>query len=254
MNVGFQNVNCKGAIAFLKDQPVGEAVFRPSRQGSDHLTLSWKVQDALYRHWDITELDKPGETRLGEKLVLKDETFDDLDEILARFISPMNELVDDVSRHEKYRNVSKDQVSEELVELKRRQPKSIPYLFRFNLEPERVGTFAISFVANKTPHRRHVEIRPQGFRFFGEKVFFPDLKKTINQFKAKALAPPRSAAPAASQLRSSASRYHPPTSSIHPSRASYHQPLPFSRHESHGDPASQRYHHHGPPDHGSRRY
>ena len=60
---------------------------RPSSQGADHLTVSWKVTDdpPIIAHIDVKEENKENDFSLGQSLWIGDEAFEDLDEIIARW-------------------------------------------------------------------------------------------------------------------------------------------------------------------------
>lgn len=199
----FRNINCQTAMQYLREQPVGEVVIRPSTLGTDHLTLTWKVLDGVYRHFDILEKDKPSEARLGQKLVIKEETYENIDELIARFIDPMNSLVDDVVRYKYFSKATLEEVQEDLIKQKKEHPSRIPYAIHlYNKFP---GCFSITFIARETPHSCHMEVKPAGFRFFGriESSILPTLSQALQFFKMKALvAPPsRSSRPAASSFQ-----------------------------------------------------
>jgi transcription elongation factor SPT6 len=46
----FHNFNTAQAEAYLDKQQRGDVVIRPSSKGSDHLAVTWKVDDQLYQH------------------------------------------------------------------------------------------------------------------------------------------------------------------------------------------------------------
>ena len=56
------------ALQFLKKEDNGEFYFRPSSQGNDHLTLTWKFYEDNIVHIDIKELDKAIGANIGSKL------------------------------------------------------------------------------------------------------------------------------------------------------------------------------------------
>ena len=66
--------------------PYTQAIIRPSSQGADHLTVSWKVTDQppIIAHIDVKEENKENDFSLGQSLLIGDEAFEDLDEIIAR--------------------------------------------------------------------------------------------------------------------------------------------------------------------------
>ncbi|KAI9922746.1 hypothetical protein PsorP6_002179 [Peronosclerospora sorghi] len=188
----FRNINCQTAMQYLREQPVGEVVIRPSTLGSDHLTLTWKMLDGVYRHFDIQEKDKPSEARIGQTLIIKEEKYENIDELIARFVDPMNTLVDDVVRYKYYKNASKDSVEEDLIKKKKEHPSRIPYaLHVYSKFP---GCFSITYVARETPRSCHMEIKSGGYRFFGriESSILPTLSQALQFFKMKALIGPAS--------------------------------------------------------------
>ncbi|GLD93029.1 hypothetical protein PINS_up001621 [Pythium insidiosum] len=203
----FKNVNCQVAMQYLREQPVGDVVLRPSTLGSDHLTLTWKMLDGVYRHFDVLEKDKPSEARLGAKLVIKDETFESIDELIARFVDPMNDLVTDVVNFKYFKNASLEEIHEDVIKQKKAHPARIPYIIHvYNKFP---GCFSITFVARSTPHSCHMEVKPGGFRFFGriESSLLPTLNQALQFFKMKALVAPQTSQPSRSSHHSGSS-YH----------------------------------------------
>ena len=70
----------------------GEVILRPSSSGK--VALTWAFRRNVYRHVEIDETDK--------KYKIEEEEYEDLDELLARYVLPMNDLTEDVCRHRKY--------------------------------------------------------------------------------------------------------------------------------------------------------
>jgi len=68
----------------------GDVIFRPSSKGEDHLTVTWKVTDGIYQHIDVKEKGKINAFSLGSSLWIGGEEYEDLDEIMARFINPVS--------------------------------------------------------------------------------------------------------------------------------------------------------------------
>ncbi|RLN50203.1 hypothetical protein BBJ29_000482 [Phytophthora kernoviae] len=186
----FRNINCQTAMQFLREQPIGEVVIRPSTLGTDHLTLTWKMLEGVYRHFDIQEKNKPSEARIGQTLIVKEENYENIDELIARFVDPMNSLVDDVVRYKYYKSGQKEIVEEDLIKQKKEHPSRIPYaLHVYNKFP---GCFSITYVARETPRSCHLEVKSGGFRFFGriESSILPTLSQALQFFKMKALVAP----------------------------------------------------------------
>ena len=67
----------------------GDVIFRPSSKGEDRLTVTWKVAENVYQHIDIKEQGKINSFSLGSSLFIGNEEYEDLDEIMARFINPV---------------------------------------------------------------------------------------------------------------------------------------------------------------------
>ena len=86
---GFQNVDRTTAETILHNKPIGEVVIRPSSRGYRFLTITWKCCDDVYVHVSVEERDKPNDVKmaLGRTLVIDKESYDDLDEILERYVS-----------------------------------------------------------------------------------------------------------------------------------------------------------------------
>ncbi|TYZ65130.1 hypothetical protein PybrP1_009428 [[Pythium] brassicae (nom. inval.)] len=241
----FRNINCQTAMQYLREQPIGDVVIRPSTLGSDHLTLTWKMMDGVYRHFDVEEKNKPSEARIGQTLVIKEEPYENIDEMIARFVDPMNELVDEVLRYKYFKNLSLEEVHEDLIKQKKAHPSRIPYtLHLYNKFP---GCFSITFIARTTPHSCHMEVKPGGLRFFGriESSILPTLAQALQFFKMKALVAPPSGSSSSShhQQRPSASSYQRPDSmssggapfAQRPGSASYQRDGGDRRYESRWD-------------------
>ena len=96
----------------------GEVILRPSSSGK--VALTWAFRQGVYRHVEIDETDK--------KYKIDEEEYEDLDELLARYVLPMNDLTEDVCRHRKYDAElnDPDAASEKLMALRRAAPSSIP--------------------------------------------------------------------------------------------------------------------------------
>ncbi|KAF1783551.1 Transcription elongation factor Spt6, helix-hairpin-helix motif [Phytophthora cactorum] len=188
----FRNINCQTAMQYLREQPVGEVVIRPSTLGTDHLTLTWKMLDGVYRHFDIQEKDKPSEARIGQTLIIKEEKYENIDELIARFVDPMNSLVDDVVRYKYYKNAPKESVEEDLIKQKKEHPSRIPYAL--HVYTKFPGCFSITYIARETPRSCHMEVKSGGYRFFGriESSILPTLSQALQFFKMKALVSPSS--------------------------------------------------------------
>jgi transcription elongation factor SPT6 len=83
---------------------IGEFIFRPSPKGENNLTLTWKFYTNNYVHIDIREHEKAVGASIGSKLEMCEEFFDNLQEIIERYITPCNRNVREAINHMKFRN------------------------------------------------------------------------------------------------------------------------------------------------------
>ncbi|RNA09222.1 transcription elongation factor SPT6, partial [Brachionus plicatilis] len=168
----FKNVGYAEAVTMLNEGDVGDAIVRPSSKGTDHLTLTWKVGPGCYQHVDILEEKKANSFSLGKKLVIQGDDYEDLDEILARFINPMVQLVRDIMSNKYFKNLNeldiKDEIKVELVERylldeRQKQPNKIPYVFLqcVNLPCK----FMLAYVIKHKMRCEYLSVTSEGFRF-----------------------------------------------------------------------------------------
>ena len=100
----FHNFNASQAEQYLAGQQRGECVIRPSSRGNDHLAVTWKVDDGIYQHIDVLEMDKPNEFQLGRKLSIGGRfTYSDLDELIVSHVRSMVRKVEEMMVHDKYK-------------------------------------------------------------------------------------------------------------------------------------------------------
>eukprot|EP00831_Metopus_contortus_P077543 TRINITY_DN7306_c0_g1_i2.p1 TRINITY_DN7306_c0_g1~~TRINITY_DN7306_c0_g1_i2.p1 ORF type:complete len:469 (-),score=139.78 TRINITY_DN7306_c0_g1_i2:99-1505(-) len=93
----YKNVSFMKANEYLKTKESGEFLFRPSSRGNDHLTLTMKLYKNINVHVDIIESEKPRGALLGKKLLIGNECYESLDEIEARFITPIIDFAKETS-------------------------------------------------------------------------------------------------------------------------------------------------------------
>lgn len=101
-----------------------------------------------YAHIDIKEYDKKeSNLGLGHRLIVQetdmlDEIYTDLDEIYARYIEPMNDLVTTIVAHPKFKMGSPEEVTQYLYNEITVDPNRIPYCIRY--EPNVPGKILYS--------------------------------------------------------------------------------------------------------------
>ncbi|CEF64905.1 Transcription elongation factor SPT6 [Strongyloides ratti] len=180
----FYNVSFKQAENILSQKEPGESVIRPSSKHIDHLCVTWKVTDDIYQHVDVIEKDKPQPFSLGKTLIIDDEDYEDLEEILARYIQPMARLVRYVMDHKCYKEgifaEEDSRLQEQLSSEKSQNPSRIPYFF----VPSRKypGKFVIAYQPRQKMLKEYFSVKPNGFRF--RQQIFPTLDYMMSWFKS----------------------------------------------------------------------
>ncbi len=214
----FMNINYTECERILSTKDLGDAIVRPSSKASDHLTITWKLVDGVLHNIDVIEKSKSNQFSLGKRLLIIDprtqdtEEFEDLDEILARYIKPMANTVSDIITHKYYRDLSKPLPSATpsgsatpaqttttsstsgpplsstdgqrilnnlLLEDKRRNPTRIRYYI--TISREYPTKFLLSYMPIRKPMHEYFTVTPNGVRFRSK--MFPTLTETLNWFK-----------------------------------------------------------------------
>lgn len=127
----FHNVSFGEAVKLLNNSDQGDAIIRPSSKGADHLTVTWKVADNVYQHIDVHEKGKVNAFSLGRSLWIGTEEFEDLDEIIARHITPMASNARELLRFRYYRDTDGGNIEKAeqiLREEKNNNPSKIHYI------------------------------------------------------------------------------------------------------------------------------
>jgi hypothetical protein len=201
----FKNIGYSQAIVYLKDMGIGDAIIRPSSKGNDHLTVTWKINKNCYQHVDILEEKKQNSFSIGKRLIIDGEDYEDLDEILARYISPMANCAREIVNHKNYKELEiinaynmqtpadedeqnnnnqlvakNDRVEVFLLDERSKNPSKIPYMFTCcrNLP----GRFMISYMVKTKLRNEYIKITQDGFKF-REKPF-NSFNELLNWFKA----------------------------------------------------------------------
>ena len=87
--------------------------------------------------------DKKDEFSLGKKLVMFGETYEDLDEILARYFSPINDFIRLLSRQKFYRRGTQLEIEKLLMQAHADKPSTVHY-FVSHLDAS-PGKFLLSY-------------------------------------------------------------------------------------------------------------
>ncbi|OWA49907.1 Transcription elongation factor SPT6 [Hypsibius exemplaris] len=188
----FKNVNFEEAEKYLSGAavPAGEAVIRPSSKSNSKLTLSWKIANGILDHVDITEKDKENAFSLGRRLTIDDEEYDDLDEILARYVQPMATLVGDLVQHKYHvdshggqpgttRPQQREVIDKWLREQKAAMPNRIPFCFSECVTAPR--RFFLCHLPRDSVREEFLTVTPLGYTY--RRQNFNTLNHLIKYFK-----------------------------------------------------------------------
>jgi hypothetical protein len=175
----FQPTDCPVPCRFLEEQVLGTVVIRPHQHALDQLTMSWRCSKDpfLVKHEVLEELagtggekKAPQDASLGRTLKLGMDLFDDLDEIVARYVEPQVGLIRELQRHKYYRAISPEQVEGLLLDERARDPQATKYFFIPN--PRAAGHFHLWYQTSRRAKKLYVTISRRGF-------FMADVRREV---------------------------------------------------------------------------
>ncbi|XP_004309652.1 PREDICTED: transcription elongation factor SPT6-like [Fragaria vesca subsp. vesca] len=180
----FQNITADEAMKFLSDKDPGESIIRPSSRGPSYLTLTLKVYDGVYAHKDVVEGGKEHKDitsllRIGKTLKIGEDTFEDLDEVMDRYVDPLVSHLKAMLNYRKFRRGTKAEVDELLKIEKLEFPMRIVYCF--GISHEHPGTFILTYIRSTNPHHEYVGLYPKGFKF--RKKMFDSIDRLVAYFQ-----------------------------------------------------------------------
>ncbi|XP_020528358.1 transcription elongation factor SPT6-like [Amborella trichopoda] len=180
----FRNISADEAMEFLSDKDIGESIIRPSSRGPSYLTLTLKVYEGVYAHKDIVEGGKDHKDvtsllRLGKTLKIGEQTYEDLDEVMDRYVDPLVTNLKTILSYRKFKRGTKSEVDDLLRMEKSDYPMRIVY--SFGVSHEHPGTFILSYIRSTNPHHEYIGLYPEGFKF--RKRMFDSLDKMVAHFQ-----------------------------------------------------------------------
>uniref|UniRef100_A0A670JS76 SPT6 homolog, histone chaperone and transcription elongation factor n=1 Tax=Podarcis muralis TaxID=64176 RepID=A0A670JS76_PODMU len=178
----FHNINFKQAEKMMETMDQGDVIIRPSSKGENHLTVTWKVSDNIYQHVDVREEGKENAFSLGATLWINTEEFEDLDEIVARYVQPMASFARDLLSHKYYQDCNggdRKKLEELLIKTKKEKPTFIPYFICACKELP--GKFLLGYQPRGKPRIEYVTVTPEGFRYRSH--IFPTVNGLFRWFK-----------------------------------------------------------------------
>ncbi|KAG6874201.1 hypothetical protein C0995_003747 [Termitomyces sp. Mi166 len=163
----FHNFNTSQAETYLEKQQRGDVVIRPSSKGVNHLAVTWKVDEKLYQHIDVTEpnADPTGQTT-GQLIVDSAHTYADLDELIVNHVQAMARRCEELMAHEKFKQGTEDELHLFLKNFLAANPAKSMY--GFTLNRKRPGHFHLCFLANKNSAVQTwpVRVAPEAYYLF----------------------------------------------------------------------------------------
>ncbi|KAH8833649.1 transcription elongation factor Spt6 [Flagelloscypha sp. PMI_526] len=164
----FHNFNSLQAENFLIDQQRGDLVIRPSSKGLNHLAITWKVDDGLFQHIDVTEpnADPTGQTVGNQLIVDSKHTYSDLDELIVNHVQAMSRRVEELMNHERFKSGPEEELHMFLKNVLAANPNKSMY--GFTLNRKKPGHFNLCFLANKQSSVQTwpVRVAPEAYYLF----------------------------------------------------------------------------------------
>jgi hypothetical protein len=192
------------------------------------LAATWKFYDNIYVHIPIREEDKPNPRLLGKTLYIYNEKFEDLNEILVRYIEPTIMYVQEMQSFRSFRHGDQDAIDRMLTQDKNREPKRIPYYVHVSFE--RPGSFLLSYLPHKRIKTEPILVSPEGYRF--RHNVFTDPEELIKWFKIHFRDPVIA--------RPKESRNQPPSTERESRSHREQQPQPMQHHQQPIQPPQQQ--------------
>lgn len=173
----FKNISFKEAEKLMTGMEQGEVIVRPSSKGTNHLTVTWKVGEGICQHVDVREEGKENAFSLGQSLWINDEEFEDLDEIIARYINPMAGHARDLYNFRYFRELGipeeawapgkeREKAEEIIKDDKKKNPSKIHYFV--SASREFPGKFMLTYLPRAHAKHEFITVTPEGFRFRGQ--------------------------------------------------------------------------------------
>lgn len=157
---------------------VGEALIRPSSKHADCLAVHWLYRKGCIKVVEVVEEDKDNDASIGNTLKIKNDVYGSIDELLARFIAPMNDFVQQLVNHRKFLNMAEEDVDEKLRDMKRSAPSGVFYFLCWN--EKYPGYASLRYIIN-SPRYHHIGITPEGFLW--NQKNYSNLDALLNDFK-----------------------------------------------------------------------
>jgi len=167
------------------DAMVGEALIRPSNRSCDSLNIHWMVRGGCIKVIEVLEEDKDTDASIGNRLIIKKETYGSIEELMGRYIAPMNDRVEEVQHHRKFLDKLEDEVDDKLHLMKKSNPAGVFYFICWS--ESYPGYVSLRFIMSRTARHHTIGISPDGF-VWGPKTY-DSMDRLMNDFKKNPAGP-----------------------------------------------------------------
>lgn len=157
----------------------GEALLRPSSKDCDTLALHWVVRPGVIKIIEVIEDNKDTDASIGNILKIKNEEYGSIDELLGRYVAPLNDRVEEICHHRKFSDLSEADVDEKLKALKKKIPTGVHYFLCWS--EKYPGYASLRYIIQNTPRDHPISLAPDGFQW-GKKTY-KRVEDLINDFK-----------------------------------------------------------------------
>lgn len=164
----FHNFNAREAEEYLASLQRGDLVIRPSSKGTDHLAITWKVDNNLYQHLDVVEkVSRDVYNEEQKTYSLKGHKYSDLDELITFHIYKLARNVELMVSNDKFYRKSRSEAEEYLESYVKANSGRGYYIFCF--DHKHPGWFTLLFKANEKARISTipVEVTPNGYKLAG---------------------------------------------------------------------------------------
>lgn len=173
--------NGKQAEDYLRSKERGDFVIRQSSRGDDHLVITWKLDKDLFQHIDIQELDKENPLALGRVLVVENQRYHDLDQIIVEYLQNKVRLLNEITSNEKFKRGNKKEVIKFIEDYSKVNPNRSVYYFCFNYSNP--GWFYLMFKLNAQSKLNTWNVKLTHTGFFLVNYNYPTVIQLCNGFK-----------------------------------------------------------------------
>lgn len=171
----------KQAEDYLRSKERGDFVIRQSSRGDDHLVITWKLDKDLFQHIDIQELDKENPLALGRVLVVENQRYHDLDQIIVEYLQNKVRLLNEITSNEKFKRGNKKEVIRFIEDYSKVNPNRSVYYFCFNYSNP--GWFFLMFKLNAQSKLYTWNVKLTHTGFFLVNFNYPTVIQLCNGFK-----------------------------------------------------------------------